>query len=295
MKNFSNLVQSQREFFFSGKTRSYTFRKNALCILRDAIIKNEKEIMDALLKDFNKCYFETYMTEIGIVLDEIKFHLKHLKKWIKTKSVRTPLSHFPSRSFIVPEPRGIALIMSPWNYPFQLCLTPLIGAISSGSCAVVKPSAYAKNTSNILSTMLSKIFPLEYIAVVEGGREENALLLEEKFDYIFFTGSPNVGKIVMEKASKNLTPVTLELGGKSPVIIDNSANIRLAARRVAFGKILNAGQTCVAPDYAFVHESVKSKFIEEFKKSLDEFFPNADMSKMNVIINEKHFKRARAV
>ncbi|MBP3710784.1 MAG: aldehyde dehydrogenase [Treponema sp.] len=288
---FSKLVKAQRTFFQSGATRSYDFRRNALIKLQNAVRENEQLIADALLADLNKCSDEAYMTEVGLVLDEVRFHLKHFRTWMKDKRVHTPLAQFPATSFISPEPQGVALIMSPWNYPVLLCLDPLIGAISAGCTAVVKPSVYTPKTSAALTKILGSIFPKEYIAVVEGGREQNAALLEEHFDYIFFTGSPAVGHLVMEKASKYLTPVTLELGGKSPVIVDDSANIALAARRIAFGKVLNAGQTCVAPDYLFIHESVKEAFIDAFKTALEDFFPDGDMSTMNVIVNQKHYER----
>ncbi|MBR7064354.1 MAG: aldehyde dehydrogenase, partial [Treponema sp.] len=259
--------------------------------LLNSIKKHENEIANALEKDFNKSAEESYMTEIGLVLDEIRYHKKHLKQWMKKQKVKTPLAQFPSVSFRLPEPRGCTLIMSPWNYPCLLCLSPLVGVISSGCTAIVKPSAYAPCTSAIISKMLGDIFLKEYICVVEGGRKENSALLDQKFDYIFFTGSKSVGKIVLQKASSHLTPVTLELGGKSPCIVDKTANLKIAARRIAFGKILNAGQTCVAPDYLFIHESVKNQFIREYEIAVKEFFPNGDMSSMNVIINEKHFLR----
>lgn len=231
------------------------------------------------------------MTETGMVLDEIRYHLKHLDSWLKQKTVRTPLAQFHAKSFVVPEPHGVTLIMSPWNYPIQLCLSPLVGAISGGNCAVVKPSAYTPNTSHALAKILGETFEPRYITVIEGGREENSALLAEKFDYIFFTGSVAVGKVVMAAASKYLTPVTLELGGKSPVIVDETANIKLAARRIAFGKVLNAGQTCVAPDYLLIQESVRDAFIQVYQRALHEFFPDGDMSAMPVIVSEKHYQR----
>ena len=224
------IVKTQREFFLSGKTRSLAFRKDALIKLRNAINSNEDAINAALKADLNKTAFETYMTETGMVLDEIRFHLKHLSKWMKTRKVKTPLAQFHAKSFVSPEPYGVALIMSPWNYPIQLCLEPLVGAISGGNCAVIKPSAYTPNTSRAIAKIIADNFPPEYLTVVEGGREQNSALLDQVFDYIFFTGSVNVGKVVMEAASKNLTPVTLELGGKSPVIVDETANIKVAAQ-----------------------------------------------------------------
>ncbi|HWQ77947.1 MAG TPA: aldehyde dehydrogenase [Anaerovoracaceae bacterium] len=289
--NFGSLIARQREYFESGATRSLSFRMEALRKLQKALRDNENLINKAMKADLNKSHFEAYMTETGMVLDEIRFHLKHLPRWVRTKSVMTPMTQFHAKSFVVPEPYGVALIMSPWNYPLQLCLVPLVGAISGGNCAVVKPSAYAPATSGALAKILGDIFLPEYVAVVEGGREQNNALLEEVFDYIFFTGSVEVGRTVMAAAAKHLTPVTLELGGKSPVIVDETANLKLAAKRIAFGKVLNAGQTCVEPDYLLIHETVKEKFLEEYEKALREFFPGGDMSDMPVIISEKHFQR----
>ena len=289
--NIESFVARQRDYFESGATRPVSFRMEALRKLQKALRDNESLISAAMKSDLNKSSFESYMTETGMVLDEIRFHLKHLPRWTKTKTVRTPLAQFHAKSFVAPEPYGVALIMSPWNYPIQLCLGPVVGAISGGNCAVIKPSAYAPATSSALAKMIGETFPPEYLIVIEGGREQNYALLQEVFDYIFFTGSVAVGKTVMEAASKNLTPVTLELGGKSPVIIDETANLKIAARRLAFGKVLNAGQTCVAPDYLFVHKTVKDKFLQEFSKALKEFFPDGDMSDMPVIISDKHFQR----
>lgn len=289
--DIKDIVANQKKYFSTGATREVDFRKDALLKLRSAIKNNEQHLEAAMKSDLNKTPFETYMTETGIVLEEISFHLKHISRWAKEKRVKTPITQFHSKSFISPEPYGVALIMSPWNYPLQLCMEPLIGAISAGNCAVVKPSAYAPATSSIIAKIISDTFPPEYIAAIEGGREENTALLEEKFDYIFFTGSVEVGKIVMASASRNLTPVTLELGGKSPVIVDNSADIKLAAKRTAFGKILNAGQTCVAPDYLFLHRDVKETFLQEYKKAVEGFFQNRDYSHMPVIISSKHYNR----
>lgn len=289
--NFDSLIGRQREYFHSGETRPLSFRMEALRKLQKALLDNEELIAKAMKSDLNKSPFESYMTETGMVLDEIRFHLKHLPRWIRTKRVPTPITQFHAKSFIVPEPYGVALIMSPWNYPLQLCLEPVVGAISGGNCAVIKPSAYAPATSGAIAKIIGDTFPSEYLAVVEGGREQNNALLLEAFDYIFFTGSVEVGKVVMEAAAKHLTPVTLELGGKSPVIVDETANLKLAAKRIAFGKVLNAGQTCVEPDYLLIHESVKERFIKEYSEALLEFFPGGDMNDMPVIISEKHFQR----
>ncbi|AHF09330.1 aldehyde dehydrogenase [Dehalobacter restrictus] len=285
------ITENQHRYFFSGKTRPVEFRISALRKLQRALRENEDGLCTAMMQDFNKPPFETYMTEIGIVLDEIRFHIRHLPRWSRERKVRTPLSQFHAKSFLSPEPYGVVLIIAPWNYPIHLCLEPLIGAISGGNCAVLKPSAYTPSTSRVLAKIISDIFDPAYITVVEGGRNENQVLLDEKFDSIFFTGSVAVGKTVMEAASKNLTPVTLELGGKSPVIVTETANLRLAAKRIAFGKVLNAGQTCVEPDYLMIHESVRDRFLTEYANALKDFFPSSDMSDMPVIVNEKHFKR----
>ncbi len=287
----SELVARQRAFYRSGATRSLSFRTDALKKLQRAIHENGDLINAALKSDLNKPAFEVFITETGVALDELTYHLRHLPRWIRDKRVGTPLAQFHAKSFLSPEPYGVALIMAPWNYPLQLCLVPLVGAISAGNCAVVKPSAYAPETSCAVAKILGEIFPPEYVAVVEGGREENRALLEETFDYIFFTGSVEVGKQVMAAAAEHLTPVTLELGGKSPVIVDETANIPLAARRIAFGKTINAGQTCVAPDYLLIHESVKEAFIAAFAQTLRSFFPDGRMDDFPRIVNDKHFKR----
>lgn len=289
--DIKEIVENQRAYFATGATRDVAFRKEALGKLRDALRQKEGLLFDALREDFNKQPMETYMTEIGLVLDEIRYHLRHIDGWAREKRVRTPLAQFPAKSFIAPEPYGVALIMSPWNYPLQLCLSPLVGAISGGNCAVVKPSAYAPQTSHAMATVLQGCFDLHYIAVIEGGRGENNALLAEKFDTIFFTGSVEVGKVVMTAAAKNLTPVTLELGGKSPVIVDETANIKLAAKRIAFGKVLNGGQTCVAPDYLLIQESVREAFVAAYREALAAFFPEDDFSDLPVIVSEKHYQR----
>lgn len=291
--NIEEIVKRQREFYDTKATKSVAFRINALNNLRTSIKRNEKMICEALKKDLNKSDFESYMTEIGMVLDEIKFMIKHVPSWAKNKFVKTPLAQFPSKSFVVPEPYGVVLIMSPWNYPFQLSIEPLIGAIAAGNCAIVKPSAYSSYTSQVIADLIQACFPSHYISVVQGGRLENQELLEQRFDYIFFTGGVDVGKLVMEKASRHLTPVSLELGGKSPCIIEKTADIKVAAKRIVFGKYLNSGQTCVAPDYIFVQEEVKDKLLQYMKKYITKFYgknplENPDYPK---IINEKHFQR----
>ena len=289
------LVQAQRAFFETGATRSADFRLAALERLQNAVRRHEDDLAAAMTADFRKAPLEVYMTETGLVLDEIRFHRKHLRRWMRETRVPTPLAQFPARSFRSPEPYGVCLIVAPWNYPIQLCLEPLIGAISGGNCAVVKPSAYAPATSRVLAELLGETFDPAYIAAVEGGREENRALLDERFDFIFFTGSPAVGRAVMQSAAQHLTPVCLELGGKSPVIVTESADLTLAARRIAFGKVLNAGQTCVEPDYCFVHASVEAAFLAEYRRALSEFFPDGRFDEMPVIVNEKHYRRVKGL
>ena len=285
------IVESEKHFFRTGVTRGVDFRIDMLKKFRKAIIENDELISAALKADLNKQPFESYMCETGLLLEEINFHIKRLKKWSKTRRVKSGIGQLPGKSYICPEPYGVVLIMAPWNYPVQLCLMPLVGAISAGNCAVVKPSAYAPESSRVISKLIESAFPTGFVTAVEGGRDANKALLDEPFDYIFFTGSVAVGKTVMEAAAKWLTPVTLELGGKSPIIVDETANLPLAARRIAFGKVLNAGQTCVAPDYLMIEKSVEAPFFEEYKKALADFFPDGDMSGMVRIINDKHFER----
>ena len=289
--SIEEIVRSERAYFKTGATRPYSFRMKQLNLLEEAIKKNEKRLMDALKSDLNKTPYESYITEIGIVLEEIRYHKKHLKSWMKAKCVSHKLSHFPAVGYRVNEPYGVVLIASPWNYPVNLTFEALVGAISAGNCAVIKPSAYSAATSHVIKEIIEETFEPSYISVVEGGRAENQELFNQKFDYIFFTGSVNVGKTVMEAASRHLTPVTLELGGKSPVIIDKTADIRVAAKRLVFGKSLNAGQTCIAPDYLFIYEPLRDEFIEEFKKELNKAFPDGNYEEMPTIINEKHFNR----
>lgn len=293
MFDIKETIKLQREFFSTGKSRELKFRIEKLKCLQDSIKKHEKEIMIALRLDLNKSEFESYETEIGIVLEEIKYFIKHLPAWSKPKRMKTPLMHFISSSYIYTEPYGVALIMSPWNYPFQLTMNPLIGAVAAGNSCVVKPSEYSFHTSEIIEKIIKEVFDEEYVAVLRGGREESKSLLEEKFDYIFFTGSSQVGKIVMESAARNLTPLCLELGGKSPCIIDETANIKLAAKRIVWGKFLNAGQTCVAPDYLLVHQSIKDELVYEMKKYIIIFYGENPLKCNDYpkIINQKHFER----
>ncbi len=292
MKSIIEIVEKQREYFNSHQTLDVDFRKKQLALLLSQIKKYENEIITALKLDLNKSEFESYATEIGIIYEELNFMIKNIKGLSKRKKQKNPLMHFPSKSYTYYDPYGCVLIMSPWNYPFQLSIAPLIGAIAAGNCTIVKPAEYSPNTSAVIDKILS-IFPDEYVAVVQGAIKENTELLDQKFDYIFFTGSPTVGKIVMEKASKNLTSVTLELGGKSPCIVDKTANISLSAKRIVWGKLLNAGQTCVAPDYLLVEESIKDELVAEINKYIKLFYgetpeKNAEYPK---IINQRHFER----
>lgn len=287
------IINTQRNYFSSGATLPVSFRIEALKRLKACILKHEDEINEALKKDLGKSSFESYMCETGMVLSEISYMLKHIKSFAKEKTVWTPLAQFHSRSYKKPSPYGVTLIMSPWNYPFLLTIDPLVDALAAGNTAVVKPSAYSPYTTEIMKQILEECFPSKYVAVVTGGRAENTCLLGEHFDYIFFTGSPTVGKEVMRQASAHLTPVTLELGGKSPCIVEKSANIKLAAKRIVFGKYLNCGQTCVAPDYVYCDRSIKEPLLKEIKKQITKQFGKQPLSRANYgkIINEKHFDR----
>lgn len=288
-----DVFEQQKAYFYSGATRSYQHRSKALNLLKEVIKKHETEIMKALQKDLNKSESESFMTEIGIVYNEIDFILKHLKKWIKPKRVKIALTHIGSVGRIHPDPYGVTLIISPWNYPFQLALTPLIGAIAGGNTAIIKPSELTPNTAKLIEQIINQTFLDDFIAVEQGGADKSQELLGLPFDYIFFTGSVPVGKIVMEKASQHLTPLTLELGGKSPVIVHEDASLKLAAKRIAWGKFINAGQTCVAPDYLFVHENVKEQFLDNLKTAIVEFYGETPLNNPEYgrIINDKHFHR----
>lgn len=292
-KEINDIVVKQRKYFQTGATLSVNARISGLRRLYAAVSQNEEKIHEALRKDLGKSGFESYMCETGLVLEEISYMLKHIRGFSRKKRVHTPLSQFHSRSYKKPSPYGVTLIMSPWNYPFMLTLSPLVDALAAGNTAVVKPSAYSPHTSNVIQNILSKCFEPQYVAVVTGGRAENTCLLREHFDYIFFTGSQSVGKEVMRNAAEHLTPVTLELGGKSPCIVDQTADIKLAAKRIVFGKYLNCGQTCVAPDYVYCHRSVKDRLIKEIQAQIQKQYgkeplQNPDYGK---IINEKHFDR----
>lgn len=288
-----DIICKQRGFFQNGNTLPIKFRISMLKKLYQTIVKYETEINEALNQDLGKSVFESYMCEVGLVLSEISYMIKHIKKFAKEKKVRTPLAQFPAKSFKKPIPYGNTLIMSPWNYPFLLTIDPIVDAIAAGNTAIVKPSAYSPVTSAIIEKIISECFCPELVTIVIGGRKENAVLLEKKFDFIFFTGSSNVGKEVLKHAALNLTPTVLELGGKSPCIIDDSAKIKLAAKRIVFGKFLNCGQTCVAPDYILCQKTIKNKLIEEIKKQIKEQFQEEPLNNSNYgkIINEKHFDR----
>ena len=292
-QEIKDLITRQRSYFQSGATLPVSARLAALRRLYNAISSHEKEIRRALQKDLGKSGFESYMCETGMVLEEISYMLKHTPKFAREQRVHTPLAQFCSRSYKKPSPYGVTLIMSPWNYPFMLTLSPLADALAAGNTAVVKPSAYSPYTSEVLLSILTECFDPKYVAVVTGGRAENTCLLREHFDYIFFTGSQAVGKEVMRSAAEHLIPVTLELGGKSPCIVDQTADIRLAARRIVFGKYLNCGQTCVAPDYVYCHRSVKDQLIKEVQKQIRRQYGKQPLhsSDYGKIINEKHFDR----
>ncbi len=272
MNNVKELIDCQRTYFNEGNTLDINIRINNLKKLKSAIIANEKQILKSLKMDLGKSYAEGYMTEVGMILDEIGFLVKHLKSWAKPKRVRTSLANIPSKNILYREPYGVTLIVSPWNYPFQLTMAPLIGAIAGGNTAIIKPSRKSINTTNIMTKIIEENFEGEFIKVVNAGPGSNEAVLKEKFDYIFFTGSVRVGKLVMEAASKHLTEVTLELGGKSPCIVDKDTNIDITARRLTWGKFLNVGQTCVAPDYVLVHEDRKEELIQGLNKYIRQFY-----------------------
>ncbi len=292
-ENIERILENQRKYFREGRTLTQESRIKALRSLYEAIEKYSPELREALLKDLGKPEAESDMCEIRLTLSEITYIRKHLSKWMREKRVPTPLSQFASRSFTRPIPYGNTLIMSPWNYPVLLTLEPLADALAAGNTAIIKPSAYSPSTSEVLKRMIEETFDEGLVTIIEGGREENESLLELNFDYIFFTGSKSVGKLVMKKAAEHLTPITLELGGKSPCIVTENADIKLAAKRIAFGKLINCGQTCVAPDYIFVERKVQKKFIEalisEIKKMVTE--EPLDNPEWGKIINEKHFRR----
>lgn len=292
-ERISAITHAQKLFFQSGETLSIKFRKEMLNRLLEAMTRWENRLCDALWTDLHKSYEEAYLTEISIVTSEIRSHIRNIERWGRRERRRTPLKLFLSRSYVVKEPLGCSLIVSPWNYPVQLLLNPLVGAISSGCTAVLKPSPYVPNVSRVIADMIQDCFEEKYIAVVQGNRDVNSELFAHRWDLIFFTGSPSLAKKVMEEAARNLTPVILELGGKSPCIIDKDADIATAARRVAWGKTLNSGQTCIAPDYILIHKDVKAKFIESFEKEIHNLHGNDIEQDRHYVrmVNRKAFER----
>lgn len=287
------LLENQRKYYRSGVTIPVDFRIKQLKKLYGAVKKYQNEINEALKADLGKSHFEGFMCESGLVLTEISYMIGHVKRFARRKTVYTPLSNFPSHSFKQPVPYGNVLIMSPWNYPFLLTVEPLVDAIAAGNTAIVKPSAYSPATSRVVEKIITECFEPKYVAVVTGGRAENQALLDQRFDLVFFTGSPAVGKEVLRHAAEHLTPAVLELGGKSPCIVDQSANLKLAAKRIVFGKYLNCGQTCVAPDYILCESSVKEEFVKEVVKQIKLQYGEHPLENENYgkIINEKHFER----
>ena len=287
------ILDYMQRYFYSDITRDCRFRWTHLIELQKAIRHFEPEIIESLRADLGKAPQESYMTEIGMVLKEIDFAVKHVNKWFRLKRKPTPLSIFPATSRVIQEPYGSVLIMSPWNYPFQLSMIPLIGAVTAGNCVVLKPSELAPHTANIIETIIKEVFPPQYVSVVQGDASVGEALLNCNFDMIFFTGSPKVGRIVMEHAAKNLTPVVLELGGKSPCIVHKSADMEMAAQRITFGKFLNAGQTCVAPDYVVVNSESKEQFIKYLQIAIEKAFGKKPLynEELPRIISDHHFTR----
>jgi aldehyde dehydrogenase (NAD+) len=292
VSRIKSTIDSQRLFFESNTTRAVDFRIAQLKQLRKAIQENEENIYAALNADFRKSKFETFATEIGIVYDEISVMLKHIKKWATPELVKDTIANFPSRNYIYADPYGVALIIGAWNYPFQLTLAPVIGAIAGGNTCIIKPPRAAINTYRVIQKIISENFQSDYIAVLDE-HSDNKEMLEHRYDYIFFTGGVEIGKTIARAAAEHLTPTTLELGGKSPCIVDRSVNIDIAAKRIAWGKYLNAGQTCVAPDYLLLHEAVKEEFYAAFRKAVQDFYGNnpQDSADYPRIINNRHFDR----
>jgi aldehyde dehydrogenase (NAD+) len=291
--DINDTLIEQRVFFNSNKTKEIKFRINSLKKLRESILSNETDIYQALKADLGKSKFESYTCEIGIVLNEISTAIKNLKYWTKPKKVKSRILNFPDKNYIYSHPYGLTLIISPWNYPFQLILNPLIAAISAGNCAILKPSEKAPNTSKLISKIINETFSKNFVAVIEGGVEVSKSLLQQKFDLIFFTGNSRIGREVMKMASENLTPVILELGGKNPAIIDHDADLETAAKKIVWGKFLNAGQTCIAPDYLLVHSDINEIFLDKLKEKSIQFFTDDPKQSKDYsrIINEIHFDR----
>ncbi|MEH2037374.1 aldehyde dehydrogenase [Nostoc sp.] len=292
LSNIGNIIETQRDFFQTGKTKDVNFRIEQLTTLKQAIIEHEQSIVEALKADLHKPEVETYLTEISVIKD-IDYAIKNIQNWSKPKKAAVSWDFFSYSAKIYPEPLGVVLIIGPWNYPFQLIISPLIGAIAAGNCAIIKPSEIASHTSDVIAKIIAKHFDPAYLAVVEGGVEASQKLLAEKFDHIFFTGGTAVGKIIMAAAAKYLTPVTLELGGKSPCIVDTDINLEHTVRRITWGKFINAGQTCIAPDYLLVNKTIKKDLIDGLEKSLKEFYGDNPVNSPDYarIISQKHFER----
>ena len=293
MEDIRTLREKQKAFFETGQTKDPQYRVRQLKTLRKALVAYEDKIIDALMEDFKKPPFETITTEIGVTVEEIDYIVKHLKKWSKPKKVPTPLLHVFSKSYLYPEPYGVSLVLGTWNYPVQLVIAPVVGSMAAGNCTIIKPSFTAAATAGVLHDMIGEYFPPEYLAVVQKTPGVYDQVLSEPFDYIFFTGSIGVGKTIMEAASKNLTPVTLELGGKSPCIVDENINLKITARRILWGKFLNAGQTCIAPDYLLVHKNIKGRLMETLKEELKEFYGPDPSSSPDYcrIVNQRQFDK----
>lgn len=291
--SITETLNEHRKYFQSGKTRDYDFRIDSLVKLKDGVVRNRNKICEALYHDLHKPFFEGFGAEVALVLDEINYHLEHLKDWMKIEHILPDYTNFYAIAEIRPQPLGVVLIMAPWNYPFQLLMSPLIGALSAGNCVVLKPANYSVNTSRLLCDMIHECLDERHVSIFTGNRDINKALLEERYDHIFFTGGIDLGKIVMEKAARNLTPVTLELGGKSPCIVDADANIDMAAKRIAFGKFTNAGQTCIAPDYGFIHRKVVTEFLSRLAHHISKFFSGDPINSDSYgrIINEQQFTR----
>lgn len=297
MQAISNIVRQQRSFYEKGYTKSVFIRIKKLQHLANVIQNKQTEIARALQQDLNKSFAESYVTEIGLVRQEIQMMIRHLRQWAQPEKKCTPLAHLPAQSIVYKEPYGVVCILSPWNYPFQLALMPLIGAVAAGNCCMLKPSEYAPHTANMIQHIIEQVFVPAHVCVVQGEKEQAQELLQERFDFIFFTGSTAVGQLVMQQAAKHMTPVVLELGGKSPCIVDKTANLSLAAKRIIWGKLLNAGQTCVAPDYIFVHECVKEKLIAQMKRYILKFYGENPIENPDYpcIITQKHFERLKGL
>ncbi|MEH7358363.1 MULTISPECIES: aldehyde dehydrogenase [Priestia] len=293
MNNYQELTKKQLSFFNSGKTKNVAFRIETLKKLRELVVRHEDDILKAVKADLNKPEMEAKRAEVGLVLSEIDFAVENLAEWAAPKEVETPSTHAGAKSYIYQDPYGLALVIAPWNYPFQLAVSPVVGAIAAGNCVVLKPSELTPHTSSLLAKMFNENFPEEYLTVVEGEVETSTALLKENFDYIFFTGSTMVGKIVAEAAAKHLTPVTLELGGKSPTIVHEDANIEEAAKRIARGKFANAGQTCVAPDYILVQRNVKDELLANLKQVVTDTYGEDVSQNLDFphVVSEKHFDR----